>query len=72
MADYKFDGKYFVDRNSKRLAEIDGNYLKNYSNSRESPKLMAITSRIILTQNVSLKLMVIRLRITPILKRFAQ
>lgn len=34
MADYKFDGKYFVDRSSKRVAEIDGNYLKDYSNSK--------------------------------------
>lgn len=33
MADFKFDGKYFTDRSGKKLGEVDGNYVKNYSNS---------------------------------------
>ena len=33
MADYKFDGTYFNDKNGNRIANANGNYIEDYKNS---------------------------------------
>ena len=39
MANYKFDERFFTDKNNKKIAEVDGNYLKDYSNSKKMAEI---------------------------------